>query len=293
MQHNEDYRLESLLCQRQSFAARCSVTKPHYDTAQMPERPVFLPDLGAYLVSLREARGWEQSKAADIAGRRKIALSYQALRGLEEGKTKNPEPATLRALAALYEVPYTEIIGRYIERRFGVQVATPVDTESAGVTAAKGTFEVQEAPTFRYVAVMKDRIAAGQPLMMEDGNVEGAIAFAERSLRKWKRPICVRVGKHEESMLGAGIMPNDVVLLECADEARLRPQPDSIYAVRIDNGATLKKVEVLRDGGRTWLVLISENPNKAKYATRIVAVNEDETLLDYIVGRVVWHGQYL
>jgi transcriptional regulator with XRE-family HTH domain len=83
---------------------------------------VFFPALGAYFVSLREARGWNQSQAGDIAARRKIPITYQALRGLEEGKTKSPEPELLRAVSELYDVPYEQVVGRVLFERYGVTV---------------------------------------------------------------------------------------------------------------------------------------------------------------------------
>jgi transcriptional regulator with XRE-family HTH domain len=88
----------------------------------MPKRSVFLEGFGHYLVSLREALRWKQAQAADIAKRRGIAVTYQALRGLEEGTTKSPDPELLRAIAALYELPYPELVRRYVHERYGVDL---------------------------------------------------------------------------------------------------------------------------------------------------------------------------
>jgi transcriptional regulator with XRE-family HTH domain len=85
------------------------------------DRPVFHKELGQFFESLREAQGWNQRQAADIAKRRRIkSLSRQVLLRLEDGKTKNPEPEVLRALAELYERPYEEIAARFIAVRFGL-----------------------------------------------------------------------------------------------------------------------------------------------------------------------------
>ena len=89
----------------------------------MITRPVFLPELGTYFVELRDAHGWKQSRAADIARRRRIALSYNTLRWIEDGKIKNPEPEALRALATLYGVSYQEVVRKYVQERFRVQLA--------------------------------------------------------------------------------------------------------------------------------------------------------------------------
>ena len=89
----------------------------------MITRPVFLPELGVYFVELRDAHGWRQSQAADIARRRRVALSYNTLRWIEEGKIKNPEPEALRALATLYGVSYEKVVRNYVQERFGAQLA--------------------------------------------------------------------------------------------------------------------------------------------------------------------------
>lgn len=104
----------------------------------MPKRPVFYPELGAYFRSLRDAKGWDQSHAANIAARRKIDLSYQQLRWLEEGKTKNPAEA-LRAIAALYTVPFEEVLAAFIRHRFGLTISvTTTATESAPFSPVHG-----------------------------------------------------------------------------------------------------------------------------------------------------------
>ena len=81
-----------------------------------------LPRFGAFLVQLRESFRWRQAQAADIATRRELAVSRQALRGLEEGKTQSPEPELLRAVAQLYKVPYEELVRRYVHERYGIDL---------------------------------------------------------------------------------------------------------------------------------------------------------------------------
>jgi len=93
----------------------------------MPRKTVvLLPEFGAFLATLREGFRWKQSQAANIAGRRGIRVSYQALRGLESGVTQSPEPELLRSLAQLYRVPYEELVRRFVEERYGVSMA-PAD----------------------------------------------------------------------------------------------------------------------------------------------------------------------
>lgn len=96
----------------------------------MPERQIPLPEFGSFLAGLRESMLWKQSQAADIAARRGIVVTRQALRGLEKGRTKGPDPVLLRAIAALYRVPYEELVRRFVAERYGI------DFGSADVTAS-------------------------------------------------------------------------------------------------------------------------------------------------------------
>lgn len=91
----------------------------------MPEsRPVFHPEIGKFFSDLREAKGWTQRQAEDIAERRKLsALTRQVLWRLEKGKTKNIEPTVLRAIADLYEMPYGDLVQRWTLHRYGVDLS--------------------------------------------------------------------------------------------------------------------------------------------------------------------------
>ncbi|MEZ5421008.1 MAG: S24 family peptidase [Vicinamibacterales bacterium] len=134
-------------------------------------------------------------------------------------------------------------------------------------------------------------MAAGSPLTIDDHEHARSPAFSATFLKRWRQPICVRVGPREESMLPV-IAPGDVVLLERAGENR-PPDPAGIYAVRVDDGSTLKRVQLLEQGERAWLALLSENPDKRKYGARLVPVDEGDRWQDHLIGRVVWHGQYV
>lgn len=170
LHHNENDTGVPLPCQYQSFAARCDVATAHYDRPRMGSRPIFMPDLGTYFVSLREGRGWKQMQAAAIAHRRGIPLSYQALRGLEGGKTKSPDPAVLRAVAALYQVPYEQVVERVVAVRYGLDdtsaaPAEPMISDEA-LTFARRFDQLEPADravvTKIVAAFEKPEIAAGR-----------------------------------------------------------------------------------------------------------------------------------
>jgi transcriptional regulator with XRE-family HTH domain len=89
----------------------------------MGQRPVFHAELGAYFTELRNGKGWTQRQAADLAARRKLSsITYNALWKLEAGQTKYIPADVLRALSALYDVPYETIAGEVIERVYALAV---------------------------------------------------------------------------------------------------------------------------------------------------------------------------
>lgn len=90
----------------------------------MSDRPVFHPDLGEYFAGLRKRRQWGQSHAVRKAQRLGLThLTRQVLLRLERGKTKWPDPAVLREVAEIYEVPYTILLGEVIRHSYGVEPA--------------------------------------------------------------------------------------------------------------------------------------------------------------------------
>lgn len=109
-------------------------------------RPVFHESLGQFFVSLREAKGWGQRQAASIAERNKLpGLTRQVMWRLEAGKTKNAEPDVLRSLALLYEVPYQDLVARWVKVRFGVTcTVTGEASKSEPVVRSKVDRELQK-----------------------------------------------------------------------------------------------------------------------------------------------------
>lgn len=90
----------------------------------VPRRPVYDKELGRFFAELRATKGWTQRQAAEIAARKKgaEAVTRQVLLRLEAGRTKNPEPEVLRGLGVLYDLPYRQLAGRFIARRYEIDV---------------------------------------------------------------------------------------------------------------------------------------------------------------------------
>ena len=97
--------------------------------SRAPERPTFHPALGEFFAALRTARNLTQSDVASLAQRRGLrALTRQVLLRLENGKTKNPAPPVIEALARLYNIPYQTLAADVAAYVYG---ATPTDSGSA------------------------------------------------------------------------------------------------------------------------------------------------------------------
>jgi hypothetical protein len=52
---------------------------------------------------------------------------------LEAGKTKDPDPAVLKAVALLYEVPYEHLVEKFVSYRYGVSVSNETVQNSTPV----------------------------------------------------------------------------------------------------------------------------------------------------------------
>jgi hypothetical protein len=180
----------------------------------------------------------------------------------------------------LFEALRADLRGESIPKR------PPIDLPSIDVETPEGS----EAAAYIGVSVLSDKIAAGPPLAINDADISGHMAFSKRWLDRHgiTRPLCVAVGRRERSMLGT-INPGEIVLLDCAEERRLAPKTDRIYGVNFDGGSTLKRLIVVEHG----LLLVADNPDKDEYPTRPLVLEEDQSLLDVIVGEVMWKGQPL
>lgn len=167
----------------------------------MPGRPVFLQKFGSFLVDMREARGWKQSQAADIATRRGIGLSYQALRWLEEGKTKSPDPDTLRAVGRLYDLPYEMLAAMVISERYGIAVSESDLTRHTGekrsalhhegggadVPASARILELERRVQEYEAALREVQDVAGRLVEIAVRGAEGGTAGGRQATRRRRR----------------------------------------------------------------------------------------------------------
>jgi transcriptional regulator with XRE-family HTH domain len=143
--------------------------------------------------------------------------------------------------------------------------------------------EFKDSP-FREVPMLKGRIAAGQPFPV-DVRYSGTRAFTAEFLKQFVRPVLLKVGAGEMSMLPS-IQPNDLLLIDQNEEKRRQPVFSRVYALSLEEGGTLKHCEVVNGE----LVIVPENMQQRGFAPRTVSL-EERNILDVVRGVVVWIGR--
>lgn len=260
------------------FASDCHGNpEPHYSGERMATERRRTRQTARYLAFGRRLEKWRGKTPLPIAANR-AGIGESTLRLWEGGHVGAPDPLKLVALARVYDVPTDEVLGALAAMR-GVKL--PPEPHRSAPAAVQG---------FTSVPVLDDKIAAGPPLIINESDVSGEMAFPQRSLDRLgvSLPICVVVGPREQSMLPT-ISPGNVVLLDCAEERRVDPKPDRIYAVNVDDGATLKRV--IRVPG--YLALVADNPDKERYPTQKIEISDDDTVMNFLIGEVIWWGELL
>jgi hypothetical protein len=260
------------------FARDCHGNRePHYAFERMATERRRNRQTAKYAAFGRRLEKWRGKTPLPIAASR-AGLGESTLRLWEGGHVGAPDPLKLVALARIYDVPVDDVFAALAEMR-GVKL--PPEPHRASSTTVQG---------FVSVPVLDDKIAAGPPLFINESEVAGEMAFAQRALNRLgiARPICVVVGRRELSMWPT-IHPNEVVLLDCSDDRRLNPRKDSIYAVNVDGGATLKRILVSNEA----ILLVADNPDKETYPTREIRFDEGQALSEVVIGEVMWWGEAL
>ena len=217
-----------------------------------------------------------------------LALSAATLRGLEYGWVRSPDPMTLLALARVYGQSFEAVCDALFDSRQQAGEGKKIPKHSGAATPVPTSIE-----GFVALPLLADSIAAGQPLAIApDPDRDRTLSFRETVVRKFTRPICLRIGPREESMLPT-LEPGDVLVIDQNTDRRRAPKAGHIYAVNFgpltgDDGGTIKRIDL---SGST-LVVTSDNMDKRAYPPQVFNVT-DTNLLDVLVGEVVWAGRYL
>ena len=247
-------------------------------------RPTFYKGkLGQYFRGLRENRGWTLSRAVFLARQRKLSVGLSALKWLEGGLTRNPEPELLRALSTLYGEPYGSMVQEVAKHVYAIKLRQLLE----------GTTLPTSVEGFVALPLLARPITSGQPLEITvDPHRDSRLAFRHDFIKRLTRPVVLRVGKKDASMTPT-IEADDVVLIDQNLARRRRPTDGQIYAINTgpltgQDGGTLQRVEF--KGGT--LILSSDHLDKSAHPTRTFAVKV-AILPEVLVGEVVWYGRSL
>jgi transcriptional regulator with XRE-family HTH domain len=232
---------------------------------------------------LRTARGWTQTQLAERMGTKQSRVA-----DWEAARYPSLKLDSAIALAKAFEIRIDELIHEldieYDKIAWRPAHDAPNDEIRTEVDTDDGQIEFVSVP------MVAGRIAAGPPLILDELDTAGYIAFppallAQLGVTKAK---CVRVGRYERSMHPT-IRPDDTVLLDCSDARRENPRNGRIYAVNVEEGSTLKRVVLV--GG--VVTLHSDNLDKSEYPIRTIECDDDTQLRSIIVGEAVWCGTSL
>jgi len=113
-------------------------------------------------------------------------------------------------------------------------------------------------------------IAAGQPIHAEE-NIEDMIPVPVAMVRNPEGSFVLRV--KGDSMIGDGIMPQDLVVVRPQSDAR----QNELVAVLVGDQATVKRINYSKDG----ILLMPSNPSH-----KPIPVKEDARVIGKIVGLI-------
>lgn len=117
----------------------------------------------------------------------------------------------------------------------------------------------------------------------------------DRPEDEWQRFVLADVDRVTGWSMWPIMMPGDTLLIDrhCTlpmpvKKSARSPTRRPIYAVKIDDGVTVKYVEFDEKNG--FLILIPENTD---YDTQVIRMDRGKAVHDYVVGRVAWIGRAL
>ena len=252
----------------------------------MPRQPTVFYEgkLGQYFRDLRKNRGWSLGRAVSLADQRKLPVGLSALKWLEGGLTKNPAPELLRSLSALYGEPYGNIVQEVTKHVFDIKPEQLLRPDALAASAK----------SFIALPLLVTPIAARHPLVLTpDPDHDERLAFRPDFAKRFTRPVCLRVGQREASMLPM-IQPGDVVLIDQNIDRRRHPRHGHLYLVNLDalpdktRGGAIRRIET----SDTALILTADHPDKKRFPA-LTTTARRQTLTDIVVGEIGWIGRSL
>lgn len=139
---------------------------------------------------------------------------------------------------------------------------------------------------FVTVPLVSGKIAAtiGSGIIIDE-YVEDWAVVHQKVIGKKKNLISIMIDKRDGDSMQPIMGPGDIVIIDRDDK---KIDQKGIYAIRIEDGCTIKKVQINRN---YQLLLKSENKNPPYDEVKIIDIQSEE--VTPIIGRVIWCSKSL
>jgi hypothetical protein len=182
-----------------------------------------------------------------------------------------------------------------MDRVLSVQRISVLDLLDPAEINKRASIVAPSADEFDSVVVTDPEVAANEPLIMSM-HVKEILKFKRNFLRRlrddiegdregWERFVVMKVDAREGMSMYPRMLPGATLLIDrhYNSLSPYRKGEQNMYAVRKDDGCTVKYVEV----ANRHLVLRPHNP---AYAVEVLPIEEGTKPGDYLVGRVCHVG---
>lgn len=201
----------------------------------------------------------------DLTDRQKEILGF-----IQEYVELNNFPPTYREIGQKFKIVSTFGVKRHIDALVKKGYLNSGNNLSRTLTLVVNNNPIRKEQTTILEIPVVGRVAAGQPILAEE-NIEGNIVIDKNFLGS--RTECFGLKVRGDSMINAGIMEGDLVIIQPQKEA---VNGDIIVAL-IKDEATMKRFSMV-DGK---INLIPENDN---YEPIIIDNNEDFSIVGKVIG---------
>jgi len=223
-----------------------------------------ISSFGSRLLKLRQGRAWTQKRMAKELGIGRATVAHY-----EKGR-RMPSLEVLERISRVFDVDIDWLLtGRPGGRFEAADLPQPVVRFSSRMEEDPNGFNTVD---YRAVPLLSDPVAAGAPLISSDLVEEWAWIHTSQVGRR-QGLVAIRIDGDSMSPL---IRHGDIIAIDRDDAT-----PPGIFAVRADEGVTVKRVKMISDG----LLLIPEN---RAYEERFLKIPGGQSISDIILGRAVW-----
>lgn len=200
----------------------------------------------------------------DLTDRQKEILGF-----IQEYVEINNFPPTYREIGQKFKIVSTFGVKRHIDALVKKGYLNSSNNLSRTLSLVINNNPIKRDSTYIEIPVV-GRVAAGQPILAQE-NIEGNFVIDKNFLRS--RTECFGLKVKGDSMINAGIMEGDLVIIQPQKEA---VNGDIIVAL-INDEATMKRLSII-DGK---IYLIPENEN---YEPIIIENNEEFSIIGKVIG---------